>query len=260
MNEYLRTRYGDPCRICGYSWSTDSQTCLKIIGGASARFDALLSQRDGSERRADLEWNARGYVAHVGDMMRIWAERLAGAALGPSGSVAPYDEEDLGEVRGYTELPLRGSLWSLERATGDWQAADALAERAPEPCSITPNRDRSGWKRSGESWPTKSNITPWMSRSSSLHESCALSTGGLALRPGRQIVVPRLFVPRRRDKARKAVLGAPARWPHTLRPVTWTVCTVPRPHSKAPSARLRSSGAPGWWSWSTNCCWPGHWS
>jgi hypothetical protein len=130
VNEYLRTRYGDPCRICGYSWSTDSQTCLKIIGGASARFDALLSQRDGSERRADLEWNARGYVAHVGDMMRIWAERLAGAALCPSGSVVPYDEGDLGEARGYTELPLRASLWSLERATGDWQAADALAERA----------------------------------------------------------------------------------------------------------------------------------
>jgi hypothetical protein len=99
VNEYLRTRFGDPCRICGYSWSTDSEAALHIIEGASARFGALLSQRDGSERRADLEWNARAYVAHVADVFWIWAQRLAGAALDPSRSIVPYDETDLGEVR-----------------------------------------------------------------------------------------------------------------------------------------------------------------
>jgi uncharacterized damage-inducible protein DinB len=128
MNEYLRTRYGDPCHICGYSWSTDLEACRRIIEDASTRFEALLSQRDGTERREDLEWNARAYVAHVADAMWIWAQRLAGAALDPSGSVVPYDETELGEVRGYAEIPLRAALWSLERATGDWEAADRLAE------------------------------------------------------------------------------------------------------------------------------------
>jgi hypothetical protein len=39
-----------------------------------------------------------------------------------------YDESALGDVRGYQGLALQGGLWSLERASGDWQAAEALAD------------------------------------------------------------------------------------------------------------------------------------
>ena len=44
--------------------------------------------------------------------------------------IVTYDESVLGEVRGYQGLALEGGLGSLERASGDWQAAEALAENA----------------------------------------------------------------------------------------------------------------------------------
>jgi hypothetical protein len=31
----------------------------------------------------------------------------------------------LGDVRGYNRLALQGGLWSLRRASGDWQAVEA---------------------------------------------------------------------------------------------------------------------------------------
>ena len=46
------------------------------------------------------------------------------AALGASDPVVPYDEGRLGDARGYVNLPLPGTLWSLSRAVGDWRAAD----------------------------------------------------------------------------------------------------------------------------------------
>jgi hypothetical protein len=128
VNEYNRSRFGDPCRTCGFDWLTDSDTCRQIVGGAATRFRVLLSRRDGSEQDGGLEWNARAYVAHVADGMRIWAERVAAVALGAVGPIVTYDESVLGEVRGYQDLALQGGLWSLERASGDWQAAEALAD------------------------------------------------------------------------------------------------------------------------------------
>jgi hypothetical protein len=97
------------------------------VEDAPSRFAALLSERDGTEQHPDLSWNARAYVAHVSDATRIWAERVAGAALGATEPVMPYEEDDLGAVRGYEGLALQGALWSLERAIGDWREAEALA-------------------------------------------------------------------------------------------------------------------------------------
>jgi hypothetical protein len=128
VNDYNRSRFGDPCRICGFDWSTDSDTCRLIIRDASVRFSALTSERTGSEHHDDLDWNARAYVVHVGDGMRIWAERVAAAALGAVEPIVTYDESVLGDVRGYQGLALQGGLWSLQRASGDWQDAEALAD------------------------------------------------------------------------------------------------------------------------------------
>lgn len=128
MNGYNRSRFGDPCRTCGFDWSTDSETCRHIVDNAAVRFSVLLSGRAGSEQDGGLEWNARAYVAHVADGMRIWAERVAAVALGAADPIVTYDESVLGEVRGYQGLALQGGLWSLERASGDWQAAEALSE------------------------------------------------------------------------------------------------------------------------------------
>ena len=59
--------------------------------------------------------------------MRIWAERLAGLALGATGPIGPYDQDDLARVRNYGRLPLEAGLWSLKRAAADWRDAVALA-------------------------------------------------------------------------------------------------------------------------------------
>jgi len=131
MNEFLRAAYGDPCRECGFEWSVEPAACVAIVSDAPARFNALLSGQEGRKAHPNLEWNATAYVVHVADVLRIWSDRIAAAALGASDDpVVPYDEDRLGDTRGYLSLPLPGALWSLARAVGDWQAAEQLAESA----------------------------------------------------------------------------------------------------------------------------------
>jgi hypothetical protein len=89
-----------------------------------------MAGQDGKRKHVELQWNAAAYVVHVADVLRIWADRVAAAALGSSDLIVPYDEGELGVVRGYSELPLAGALWALERAVGDWSAAEGLASSA----------------------------------------------------------------------------------------------------------------------------------
>jgi hypothetical protein len=128
MNEFLRAAYGDPCRGCGYEWSLEPTACTEVVRNAPARFRALLVRQEGQKGCAGLYWNAAAYVVHVADVLRIWADRVAAAALGSSDPIVPYDEGRLGDIRGYAGLPLAGCLWSLQRAAGDWQAAESLAQ------------------------------------------------------------------------------------------------------------------------------------
>jgi len=128
MNEFLRAAYGDPCRECGFEWSIAPATSAAIVNDAPARFSSVLDGHDGQEFHSRLEWNATAYVVHVADVLRIWSDRVAAAALGSPEPVVPYDEDRLGNARGYLSLPLSGALWSLDRAVGDWQAAERLAE------------------------------------------------------------------------------------------------------------------------------------
>jgi hypothetical protein len=120
--------YGDPCRGCGYDWSLEPEAGRQIVNEAPARLRVLLADRTGREGCADLQWNAGAYVVHLADVLRIWADRVADAALGSSDPIVPHDEGELGEVRGYRRLPLVGGLWALERAVGDWIAAEQLAD------------------------------------------------------------------------------------------------------------------------------------
>jgi len=122
VNEFLRATYGDPCRRCGYDWSLEPGPCNEIVSSVPDRSAALMAGQDGKREHVDLEWNATAYVVHVGDVLRIWANRVSAAALGSSDPIVPYNEGELGVVRGYMELPLAGALWALERAVGDWLA------------------------------------------------------------------------------------------------------------------------------------------
>lgn len=84
----------------------------------------------GDERHPDLAWSVTAYVCHVGDNLRVWAERLAGVAAGQPRTVTPYDQDLLALVRSYQTVGLAGALFSLERATGGWREAVAQAASA----------------------------------------------------------------------------------------------------------------------------------
>ncbi len=127
VNGWLRAQYGDPCRGCGFDWSVGEGVCASIIDGSPARLATRLAGCEGSERGPGLEWDVGSYVAHLADTVRIWAERVAAAALDAAARVTPYDERGLGDLRGYETLPLRGSFWAHERAVGDWRASVALS-------------------------------------------------------------------------------------------------------------------------------------
>jgi hypothetical protein len=120
MSDWGRAIYGDPCRECGYDWSISQQEALSVVASIPARYAELLRNRDGRQRHPSLDWSVGAYACHVGDNLRIWAERLAGASLGSSRRVVPYDQDLLARTRGYEHVPLEAALWSLERAVGDW--------------------------------------------------------------------------------------------------------------------------------------------
>ncbi len=78
---------------------------MDLIARVPVRYAELLADTDGSQRHPDLHWTAGAYVCHVTDNLRIWAERLAGAALGGSQQVPGYDENLLARARAYERVP-----------------------------------------------------------------------------------------------------------------------------------------------------------
>ncbi len=119
--------YGDPCGECGFDWGIGRPNAQSLVAGAPARLRALLAGAGGGERHPDLGWPVVGYVCHIGDNLRIFAERIAGISLGGSSVVAGYDENALAAVRGYESASLPAALWSLERAVGEWVGALVIA-------------------------------------------------------------------------------------------------------------------------------------
>lgn len=119
--------YGDPCGGCGFDWSIDAADAVALVRSVPDRYFALLDGVPGATRHPDLGWTVAGYVAHVGDNLRSWAERLAGAALYGECEVAGYGRELLGHSRNYDQVSLGGALWSLHHAVRDWHDAVVLA-------------------------------------------------------------------------------------------------------------------------------------
>lgn len=130
METWGRAKYGDPCRECGYDWSNTNRDAVALVAAIPGRYAALLDGRDATLKHPDLEWTAGAYVCHVTDNLRIWAERLAGAALGGETRVPGYDEALLGRARAYGLVPVAGALWSLSAAGRSWAEAMELATQA----------------------------------------------------------------------------------------------------------------------------------
>src|SRR5580692_4540667 len=76
--------YGDPCRECRFDWSITPSAAASLVAAIPARYASLLDGQDAARRYPGLDWTAGAYVCHVTDNLRVWAERLAGAALGGS--------------------------------------------------------------------------------------------------------------------------------------------------------------------------------
>ena len=127
MNDWGRRTYGEPCRECGYSWSIAPADAQLLVAGIPARLSLMLTGAQGDERHPTLAWSVTSYVAHIGDNLRIWAERLAGVTRGGSTAIATYDDNKLAAARNYEALSLPGALWTLERSVRDWIEAVALA-------------------------------------------------------------------------------------------------------------------------------------
>ncbi len=128
MNEWGASEYGDPCRECGFAWTTTLREAREAVAGVPAAYARLLDGASGHERHPDLEWSVGEYVCHVADNLRIWAERLMGVTGGGPAEVGGYDERALAEARGYRTIVLRAARWSLDRSVADWQHAVARSD------------------------------------------------------------------------------------------------------------------------------------
>ncbi|MFI0350945.1 hypothetical protein [Actinomadura sp. 9N407] len=120
-------QYGSPCRECGYQWSITLEQAIDLVAAIPQRYAGLLYGHDATLQHPDLEWTASAYVCHVTDNLRIWAERLASAALTGHADITGYDDDLLARARAYNLLPVSGALWSLRSAATSWRQAVQMA-------------------------------------------------------------------------------------------------------------------------------------
>ena len=130
MDSWGAPLYGDPCRECGFTWSSGQAGSISLMRDMPDAVEELVSDASGTERLPGLEWNVCGYVAHMADNTRIWAERLVAVARGADPHVVPYDPDLLAEARHYNEVALQGAIWSLRIAIANWLTAVEEADPA----------------------------------------------------------------------------------------------------------------------------------
>ena len=101
-----------------------------MVRSIPERYARLIGGADGSRHDAGLERSSVAYICHVTDNLRIWAERMAGAARGGRTHVAGYDNDLLATARVYESVPIEGALWSLGHAAEEWAEAFGMARDA----------------------------------------------------------------------------------------------------------------------------------
>jgi hypothetical protein len=123
MDTWGAPLYGDPCRECGFTWATGPALMTSFMRTLPDSIDTLVTNATGTERLPELGWNVSGYIAHITDNTRIWAERVIAVARGADAHVVPYDPDLLAEARRYNEIALHGATWSLRCAVEEWLRA-----------------------------------------------------------------------------------------------------------------------------------------
>lgn len=125
--DWAEAAFGEPCRECGYSWSTSRTEALALVDGLPARYRELTDGATGQERHPDLGWNVTQYISHVVDNLRMSAERMIGALESGDTRVGVYSPDELAAARHYEQVKLAGALWSLENSVAAWTSAMARA-------------------------------------------------------------------------------------------------------------------------------------
>ena len=120
MNTWGVRVYGNPCRECGFDWSISVEAAAAIVAEIPERYARVLEGQDGSVRHPGLGWSVGAYVCHVGDNLRIWAERMWSSVEAEHVEIEAYDQDELASVRRYESIPLATALWSLSHAVDAW--------------------------------------------------------------------------------------------------------------------------------------------
>jgi hypothetical protein len=111
-------------------WTISTEEAVALIRSQADSIEHVVAGATGDEQHPDLAWSVAGYVCHVGDNLRIWAERLMGVVGGASLNVGGYNEMELASARNYESIPLPAALWSLHRAIEDWLSAVGCSPRS----------------------------------------------------------------------------------------------------------------------------------
>ena len=132
MNAWGIAVYGNPCRECGFDWSISVEAAAALVAEIPGQYARLLEGQDGSARHPSLSWSVGAYVCHVGDNLRIWAERMWSSVEAGHVEIEAYDQDELAKVRRYESIPSATALWTLSHAVNAWQEAfRAAAGREP---------------------------------------------------------------------------------------------------------------------------------
>lgn len=105
MSTWGRATYGDPCRQCGYAWPDELDLMIDVVRLTPPKMRLAIGTTEGTGRDPALEWDARSYVCHVVDNLRIWAERLAAAIGVPEQPVGTYDADPARDRAGLFDSP-----------------------------------------------------------------------------------------------------------------------------------------------------------
>ncbi len=130
MDNWGAPLYGDPCRECGFTWATALPATTLLMRNLPDSIDELVTGATGTERLPALGWNVSGYISHMTDNTRIWAERLVAVARGADAHIVPYDPDLLAESRHYNDVALQGARWSFRIAVENWLSAVDEADPA----------------------------------------------------------------------------------------------------------------------------------
>ena len=92
--------------------------------GMPDAIEELASDATGTEQLPRLGWNVCGYIAHMTDNTRIWAERLVAVARGADPHVVPYDPISSARPGTTTRLPCKAQRGRFAASrVANWLAA-----------------------------------------------------------------------------------------------------------------------------------------